>query len=176
MSCRAHGVSCPGGMWDLPGPGIERTSPALAGRFSTTRPWKKSTVVLFIKQKATKTLNVHWWTSYFTLFITAPPPLPHRFTEMYWHTSLYKMQGAQPNDWIYIDYEMMTRIGLVIIHYHLLILHQQTKKFFSLWWELLGFILLTFILTYSGVTFIMLYIMFLVFIYLLTGGLHLFTI
>ena len=32
------------GMWDLPGPGIEPTSPALAGRFLTTRlpgkPWK----------------------------------------------------------------------------------------------------------------------------------------
>ena len=27
-----------GGMWDLPGPGIEPVSPALAGRFSTTAP------------------------------------------------------------------------------------------------------------------------------------------
>ena len=27
-----------GGMWDLPRPGLERVSPALAGRFSTTAP------------------------------------------------------------------------------------------------------------------------------------------
>ena len=26
------------GMWDLPGPGLEPVSPALAGRFSTTEP------------------------------------------------------------------------------------------------------------------------------------------
>ena len=26
------------GMWDLPGPGLEPVSPALAGRFSTTAP------------------------------------------------------------------------------------------------------------------------------------------
>ena len=26
------------GMWDLPGPGLELVSPALAGRFSTTAP------------------------------------------------------------------------------------------------------------------------------------------
>ena len=27
------------GMWDLPRPGLEPVSPALAGRFSTTAPW-----------------------------------------------------------------------------------------------------------------------------------------
>ena len=30
------------GMWDLPGPGMEPTSPALAGRFLTTVPPGKS--------------------------------------------------------------------------------------------------------------------------------------
>ena len=34
----AHGPSCSTGMWDLPGPGLESVSPALAGRFSTTVP------------------------------------------------------------------------------------------------------------------------------------------
>ena len=29
------------GMWDLPGPGLEPVSPALAGRFSTTAPPRK---------------------------------------------------------------------------------------------------------------------------------------
>ena len=32
----------PHGMWDPPGPGIKRTSPALAGRFLTTGPPGKS--------------------------------------------------------------------------------------------------------------------------------------
>ena len=30
------------GMWDLPGPGLESVSPALAGRFLTTAPPEKS--------------------------------------------------------------------------------------------------------------------------------------
>ena len=29
----AHGISCPGGMWDIPGPGIEPMSPALESGF-----------------------------------------------------------------------------------------------------------------------------------------------
>ena len=38
----AHGLSCPYGMWNLPGLGIEPMSPALAGRFLTTGPPEKS--------------------------------------------------------------------------------------------------------------------------------------
>ena len=34
----AHGPSCSMAMWDLPRPGLEPVSPALAGRFSTTAP------------------------------------------------------------------------------------------------------------------------------------------
>ena len=34
----AHGPSCSAAMWDLPRPGLEPVSPALAGRFSTTVP------------------------------------------------------------------------------------------------------------------------------------------
>ena len=35
------------GMWDLPGPGLEPESPALAGRFLTTEPPVKSLPILF---------------------------------------------------------------------------------------------------------------------------------
>ena len=35
------------GMWDLPGPGLEPMSPALAGRFSTTEPPGKPSAWLF---------------------------------------------------------------------------------------------------------------------------------
>ena len=48
-------------MWDLPGPGLEPMSPALAGRFLTTVPPGKPQVLLIkstnksqIKEKATK--------------------------------------------------------------------------------------------------------------------------
>ena len=37
-----HGAHLPQGMWDLPGPGIESVSPALAKGFSTTGPPGKS--------------------------------------------------------------------------------------------------------------------------------------
>ena len=37
-----HGAHLPQGMWDLPGPGIESVSPALARGFSTTGPPGKS--------------------------------------------------------------------------------------------------------------------------------------
>ena len=40
-------VQLPHGMWDLPGPGIEPISPALAGRFLTTGPPRKSTFCVF---------------------------------------------------------------------------------------------------------------------------------
>ena len=50
----AHGLSSCGawallfcGMWDLPGPGIEPMSPALAGRFLTTAPPGKSQGIRF---------------------------------------------------------------------------------------------------------------------------------
>ena len=45
----AHGLSCPGGMWDLPGPGIEPVSPVLADRVLTTAlPGKSCWHVSFI--------------------------------------------------------------------------------------------------------------------------------
>ena len=37
-------------MWDLPGPGLEPMSPALAGRFSTTAPPGKSLHISFVKR------------------------------------------------------------------------------------------------------------------------------
>ena len=39
----------PRGMWNLPGPGIEPMSPALAGRFLSTAPPGKSHTILIIK-------------------------------------------------------------------------------------------------------------------------------
>ena len=39
------------GMWDLPRPGLEPVSPALAGRFSTTAPPGKPHQVLFCRPK-----------------------------------------------------------------------------------------------------------------------------
>ena len=37
-----HGLSCSTGIWDLPGPGIETVSPALAGGFLSNVPPRKS--------------------------------------------------------------------------------------------------------------------------------------
>ena len=37
------------GMWDLPGPGLEPVSPALAGGFLNTAPPGKSTYDVFLK-------------------------------------------------------------------------------------------------------------------------------
>ena len=46
-------------MWDLPGPGLEPVSPALAGRFLTTvPPGKPSSPVLKGKQDLAKLMNV----------------------------------------------------------------------------------------------------------------------
>ena len=35
-------------MWDLPRPGVEPVSPALAGRFFTTEPLGKPSIMLFL--------------------------------------------------------------------------------------------------------------------------------
>ena len=43
------------GMWDLPRPGLEPVSPALAGRFSTTAPPGKPPKEGFLKAEATET-------------------------------------------------------------------------------------------------------------------------
>ena len=43
----AHRLCCSAGMWDLPGPGLEPVSPALAGRFLTTELPGKSLPVGF---------------------------------------------------------------------------------------------------------------------------------
>ena len=43
----AHGPSCSAGMWDLPRPGFEPVSLALAGRFSTTAPPGKPSSCIF---------------------------------------------------------------------------------------------------------------------------------
>ena len=44
-------------MWDLPGPGIEPESPALAGRFFTTEPPGKPPEISFLMESAPKQNN-----------------------------------------------------------------------------------------------------------------------
>ena len=49
LSSRGSRAQLLRGMWDLPRPGLEPVSPALAGRFSTTAPpGKPRMVVLFL--------------------------------------------------------------------------------------------------------------------------------
>ena len=47
------------GMWDLPRPGLEPMSPALAGGFLTTAPPGKSLIILFIEKKSIKNLIIN---------------------------------------------------------------------------------------------------------------------
>ena len=57
------------GMWDLPRPGLEPVSPALAGRFSTTAPPGKPDPVLSLKavrkRETWATLQAGWGNSTF---------------------------------------------------------------------------------------------------------------
>ena len=46
------------GMWDLPGPGVEPVSPALAGRFSTTAPPGKPDIFFLIKSDVSHFLDL----------------------------------------------------------------------------------------------------------------------
>ena len=58
-------------MWDLPGPGLEPVSPALAGRFLTTMPPEKSEVKFF------NTLYIFFfffWPGHATFRILVPRP------------------------------------------------------------------------------------------------------
>ena len=45
-------------MWDLPGPGLEPVSPALAGRFSTTAPPGKPAEEYFLTKHQSYTFNI----------------------------------------------------------------------------------------------------------------------
>ena len=45
----AHGLSCSVAHGNLPGPGLEPVSPALAGRFLSTEPPGKSSALVFKK-------------------------------------------------------------------------------------------------------------------------------
>ena len=47
------------GLWDLPRPGLEPVSPALAGRFSTTAPPGKPHVTFLIEKPAAGTIAFH---------------------------------------------------------------------------------------------------------------------
>ena len=65
----AHGFSCFHGMWNLPGPGIKPTSPALAGWFLFTVPlWKSSKLKTFALLKTLlgkrKMILLEWEVNY----------------------------------------------------------------------------------------------------------------
>ena len=56
-------------MWDLPGPGIEPVSPALAGGFLTTAPQGKSSSIESSFKFVMKVLNLEYvFTGHFYLF------------------------------------------------------------------------------------------------------------
>ena len=46
------------GMWDLPRPGLEPVSPALAGRFSTTAPPGKPSLIYFLMPSTVNTTHM----------------------------------------------------------------------------------------------------------------------
>ena len=54
-------------MWDLPRPGLEPVSPALAGRLSTTAPPGKPTP-LFFEWRGYLTFLAFWWSSVHTFY------------------------------------------------------------------------------------------------------------
>ena len=56
------------GMWDLPRPGLEPVSPALAGRFSTTAPPGKPFAVLLSHQSSRQ---AHWKLLFFISYAVA---------------------------------------------------------------------------------------------------------
>ena len=60
------------GMWDLPRPGLEPVSPALAGRFSTTAPPGKPLLELFIKPDCRK------------VPVEIGPPFPQKVNPRFW--------------------------------------------------------------------------------------------
>ena len=59
------------GMWDLPRPGLEPASPALAGRFSTTAPPGKPLCSCLLNH------NTCWASLYVLIHIELPHCVPH---------------------------------------------------------------------------------------------------
>ena len=71
------------GMWDLPRPGLEPVSPALAGRFSTTAPPGKPSPLSLTWKTESNSEPIHSFTIYCLLCIrhymeeiTATPSIP----------------------------------------------------------------------------------------------------
>ena len=71
------------GMWDLPRPGLEPVSPALAGRFSTTAPPGKPSIMFLYKILSRNVANLYYHyqkvmnlsCSYFTNYILTYPSM-----------------------------------------------------------------------------------------------------
>ena len=73
------------GMWDLPRPGLEPVSSALAGRFPTTAPPGKPSKNVFKKPKPYRgpcTLIKRWWKLQNSLHFWDP-------FDIYWHYDIY---------------------------------------------------------------------------------------
>ena len=73
------------GMWDLPGPGIEPVSPALAGRLPTTEPTGSPWWILFWYLDRGSTEFTHLWTHHH-------PSWAHRVHT--WHICMYLIEAG----------------------------------------------------------------------------------
>ena len=98
-SCGAQ-AQLPHSMWNLPGPGIEPVSPALAGRFLTTGPPGKS-----------------WFPFQLPLFESC---FQHRlcpFPCCYWRT-LWSLDWVLGKGYLWGNSVLVTRVILYLIHFH----------------------------------------------------------
>ena len=88
------------GMWDLPRPGLEPVSPALAGRFSTTappgKPWKDNLIPIKL-----------YWHLYFKkcVSVSGLHPFPLIFVCFHTNTILWLMTWIyeRSNEWFWCD-------------------------------------------------------------------------
>ena len=80
-------------MWDLPGPGLEPVSPALAGRFSTTAPQGKPQNIL----KLIKSLGVHLTRKVYDLYMENCKTLLTVIKKDYVNGEKYHVYGLEDN-------------------------------------------------------------------------------
>ena len=96
------------GMWDLPGPGIEPVSPALAGRFLTTAPPGKSPN--FFINWLFSTLSLFSLSSFFLLILVFMS-LMFLFLNIYWSFGDFKNKALRSSldtwwaGWSLLTYE-----------------------------------------------------------------------
>ena len=71
----AHGLSCSAACGNVPGPGLEPVSPALAGRFLTTAPPGKPCILFFYPIKNLRNERMTGLYSLFSLSTSTIPPI-----------------------------------------------------------------------------------------------------